>query len=151
MGAPAGTGRRRTAVRPVNWPDGPRPAGERPAEVVRVQANASVNRLYIAACDRRGTERGVDWVGGSVIVDANGYPLAGPLHGAAADPAIILAHLDLSEAATSASAPTITYIRTASRHSTIECIARLTPPLPNRRRPCRRCLTHISPHARQNH
>ena len=83
---------------PVNWPDGPRPAGERPAEVVRVQANASVNRLYIAACDRRGTERGVDWVGGSVIVDANGYPLAGPLHGAAAAPAIILAHLDLSEA-----------------------------------------------------
>ena len=29
---------------PVNWPDGPRPAGERPAEVVRVQANASVTR-----------------------------------------------------------------------------------------------------------
>ena len=34
---------------PVNWPDGPRPAGERPAENVRVQANADVNRLFIAA------------------------------------------------------------------------------------------------------
>lgn len=62
---------------PVNWPDGPRPAGERPGEIVRVQANASVNRMFIAACDRYGEERGVNWVGGSVIVDADGYPLAG--------------------------------------------------------------------------
>ena len=63
---------------PVNWPDGPRPPTERPAEVVRVQANASVNRMFIAACDRHGHERGVGWVQGSVIVDADGYPLAGP-------------------------------------------------------------------------
>lgn len=62
---------------PVNWPDGPRPTGERPAEIVRVQANAAVNRMFIAACDRHGEERGVNWVGGSVIVDADGYPLAG--------------------------------------------------------------------------
>lgn len=65
---------------PVNWPDLPRPAGERPAEVVRVQANAAVNRMFIAACDRAGHERGVDWVGGSVVVDADGFPLAGPAH-----------------------------------------------------------------------
>ena len=63
---------------PVNWPDGPRPLTERPAEVVRVQASASVNRLFIAACDRHGHERGVGWVQGSVIVDADGYPVAGP-------------------------------------------------------------------------
>jgi len=63
---------------PVNWPDGPRPPTERPAEVLRVQANASVNRMFIAACDRYGHERGVGWVQGSVIVDADGYPLAGP-------------------------------------------------------------------------
>ncbi|MFC6296886.1 carbon-nitrogen hydrolase [Pseudomonas sp. CCM 7893] len=62
---------------PVNWPDAPRPAGERPGEIVRVQANAAVNRMFIAACDRHGKERGVDWVGGSVIVDADGYPQAG--------------------------------------------------------------------------
>jgi len=62
---------------PVNWPACPRPVGERPAEVVRVQANAAVNRMYVAACDRVGPERGVDWVGGSVIVDADGWPLAG--------------------------------------------------------------------------
>lgn len=64
---------------PVNWPDGERPAGERPAEIVRVQANAAVNRMFIAACDRHGEERGVNWVGGSVIVDADGYPLAGAI------------------------------------------------------------------------
>ncbi|KGE65902.1 MULTISPECIES: nitrilase family protein [Pseudomonas] len=62
---------------PVNWPDGPRPVGERPAEIVRIQANAAVNRMFIAACDRHGEERGVNWVGGSVIVDADGYPVAG--------------------------------------------------------------------------
>ncbi|MDQ2849305.1 MAG: carbon-nitrogen hydrolase [Actinomycetota bacterium] len=62
---------------PVNWPAYPRPDGERPAEVVRVQADAGANRMYIAACDRTGPERGAEWVGGSVIVDADGWPLAG--------------------------------------------------------------------------
>lgn len=63
---------------PVNWPREPRPPGERPQEVVRVQASASVNRMFIAVADRVGRERGVDWVGGSVIVDPGGFPLAGP-------------------------------------------------------------------------
>lgn len=66
---------------PANWPRFPRPAGQRPMEVVRVQAAASVNRMFVAACDRVGAERGVDWVGGSVIVDADGWPLAGPTPG----------------------------------------------------------------------
>ncbi|MGE7960317.1 nitrilase-related carbon-nitrogen hydrolase [Pseudomonas sp. NPDC089530] len=81
---------------PVNWPDGPRPAGERPAEMVRVQANAAVNRLFIAACDRCGEEREVAWVGGSLIVDADGYPLAG----AARHPGeqLLLADLPLGDA-----------------------------------------------------
>jgi 5-aminopentanamidase len=61
---------------PTNWPAFPRPDGERPAEIVRVQAGAAVNRMFIAACDRTGEERGVAWVGGSVIVDADGWPLA---------------------------------------------------------------------------
>jgi predicted amidohydrolase len=63
---------------PVNWPREPRPPGERPQEVVRVQASASVNRMFIAVADRVGRERGVDWVGGSVIVDPAGFPVAGP-------------------------------------------------------------------------
>ncbi|HEF4761514.1 TPA: nitrilase family protein [Pseudomonas putida] len=81
---------------PVNWPDGPRPQTERPAEVLRVQANASVNRLFIAACDRYGHERGVSWVQGSVIVDADGYPLAGPAEQGGEQ--ILLASLNLAEA-----------------------------------------------------
>jgi 5-aminopentanamidase len=63
---------------PTNWPRFPRPEGERPMDVVRAQAAASVNRMYVAACDRVGHERGVDWVGGSVIIDPGGWPLAGP-------------------------------------------------------------------------
>lgn len=81
---------------PVNWPDGPRPLTERPAEVVRVQANASVNRMFVAACDRHGHERGVSWVQGSVIVDADGYPLAGPAEQGGEQ--ILLATLNLAEA-----------------------------------------------------
>ncbi|WP_433770040.1 nitrilase family protein [Pseudomonas putida] len=81
---------------PVNWPDGPRPLTERPAEVLRVQANASVNRMFIAACDRHGHERGVSWVQGSVIVDADGYPLAGPAEQGGAQ--MLLATLNLAEA-----------------------------------------------------
>ena len=69
---------------PVNWPDYPRPAGERAAEVTRVQAGAGVNRMFIAACDRDGAERGVGWVAGSVIVDPDGFPLAGPAQPAGA-------------------------------------------------------------------
>lgn len=81
---------------PVNWPDGPRPPAERPAEMVRVQANAAVNRMFIAACDRCGEERGVNWVGGSTIVDADGYPLAGKNRENGQQ--LLLAELDLAQA-----------------------------------------------------
>jgi predicted amidohydrolase len=66
---------------PVNWPASgtPAPPGERSGEVVAVQAAASSNGVFIAAADRCGTERGVDWLGGSVIVRRGGYPAAGPL------------------------------------------------------------------------
>jgi predicted amidohydrolase len=63
---------------PANWPAQPHPAGERPMDVIRAQAAAAVNRMFIAVCDRVGGERGVDWVGGSVIIDLGGWPLAGP-------------------------------------------------------------------------
>jgi predicted amidohydrolase len=81
---------------PVNWPRFPRPDGERPAEAVRVQADAAVNRMYVAACDRAGSERGVDWTGGSIITDPDGFPLAGatPTEG----PTLLLAPCDLPQA-----------------------------------------------------
>ena len=78
---------------PANWPWFPRPDGERPMEIVKVQANASVNRVAIAVCDRVGTERSVSWLGGSVIVDADGYPLTALSLGEEAHP---IADVDLS-------------------------------------------------------
>ncbi|HUC21870.1 MAG TPA: nitrilase-related carbon-nitrogen hydrolase [Streptosporangiaceae bacterium] len=63
---------------PANWPAVPRPERERPMEVVRAQAAAAINRMFVAVCDRAGAERGVEWVGGSVIIDPDGWPLAGP-------------------------------------------------------------------------
>jgi len=62
---------------PVNWPAAPHPPGERPGEIIRVQADASINRIFIAVADRVGAERGVEWVGGSPITDADGWLLAG--------------------------------------------------------------------------
>ncbi len=88
---------------PVNWPAFPRPDGERPAEIVRVQADAAVNRISIAACDRTGEERVVEWVGGSVIVDADGWPLA--CAAPAADPTIIAAECRLDAALDKAISP----------------------------------------------
>jgi predicted amidohydrolase len=66
---------------PVNWAasGSPAPPGERSGEVVAAQAAASSNGVFIAVADRCGTERGVDWLGGSVIVRRGGYPAAGPV------------------------------------------------------------------------
>ena len=67
---------------PVNWPAAPHPAGERPAEIMKAQADAAVNRMFVAVCDRTGTERGADWVSGSIIIDPDGWPLAVAARGA---------------------------------------------------------------------
>lgn len=80
---------------PVNWTCSPAPAGERPLEIVRAQAAAAANRIFLAACDRRGEERGTDWVGGSVVLDPDGWPLAGP---ACERPGPLAADCDLSAA-----------------------------------------------------
>jgi 5-aminopentanamidase len=63
---------------PANWPQLVRPLGERPLEVIKAQAFAGTYRVFIVIADRCGTERGQNWIGGSVIVGPDGYPLAGP-------------------------------------------------------------------------
>ena len=81
---------------PVNWPRFPEPEGERPMDIVRVMAAAVANRIFIAAADRCGEERGTDWVGGSVIAEPRGWLLAG-----APEPdetALVLARCDLERA-----------------------------------------------------
>jgi predicted amidohydrolase len=81
---------------PVNWPAAPCPAGERPAEVTKVQADASVNGVYVVVADRCGVERGVDWINGTLIAGPEGYLLAGPV--LADHPALLVADCDLAAA-----------------------------------------------------
>lgn len=83
-------------VLPTNSPRFPRPEGERPMEVVLAMASAHLNHVFFALCDRCGTERGVDWVGGSVICDEWGWVLAGPPQDFG--PGLVLAECDLSRA-----------------------------------------------------
>jgi len=81
---------------PVNWPAAPRPAGERPAEVIKAQAAAASNGVFVAVADRCRTERGVSWISGSVIAGPEGYPLAGPV--LADRPTVLTATCDLPQA-----------------------------------------------------
>lgn len=82
-------------VAPSNWPSNAPPRGERAPEVVKAQAGAAVNRVFVVVCDRVGAERGVGWIGGSLICDVEGYPVAGPAQG---EETTLLAELDLSRA-----------------------------------------------------
>ena len=55
-----------------------------------------MNGVFVAVADRCGTERGVDWISGSVIIGPDGYPLAGPVLADRA--AVLLADCDLARA-----------------------------------------------------
>jgi 5-aminopentanamidase len=88
---------------PTNWPAEPVPPGERPMVVANVQAAAFANRMFVAAACRVGEERGVSWVGGSLIAGPDGYPLAGPA--GASDPEVLVADCDLARARDKATSP----------------------------------------------
>ncbi len=81
---------------PVNWPAVSWPSGERPAEVIKAQAAAATNGVFVAVADRCQAERGVSWIGGSVITGPDGYPLAGPV--LADRPEVLTATCDLPSA-----------------------------------------------------
>ena len=81
---------------PVNWPGYRWPAGERPAEVIKAQAAAAANGVFVAVADRCRDERGVSWISGSLIAGPDGYPLAGPV--LADRPAVLTAACDLPRA-----------------------------------------------------
>jgi predicted amidohydrolase len=81
-------------VVPANWPLlGPIPAGEHAGEVVIAMATARMNHVFVACCDRSGTERGQAWTEGSAIVSADGWVVA-----EADGHAVISAVLDLESA-----------------------------------------------------
>lgn len=61
---------------PTNWPLSDRPEGERAPEVINAMAAARINRVFIACCDRVGTERGQEWTGGTSIIDESGWVVA---------------------------------------------------------------------------
>jgi predicted amidohydrolase len=81
---------------PTNWPRFPRPEGERPIEVALAMTTAHLNHVFVAACDRCGEERGVEWTGGSSICDEWGWLLAGPVPGYGSG--LLLADCDLARA-----------------------------------------------------
>ena len=81
---------------PVNWPGYRWPEGERPAEVVKAQAAAASNGVFVAVADRCRTERGVSWISGSLIAGPEGYPLAGPV--LEDRPGVLTAACDLARA-----------------------------------------------------
>ena len=87
---------------PSNWPTISPPPGERAPEIVKAQANASVNRVFVAVADRVGPERGVEWIGGSVVCDVEGYLVAGPAEG---KEIVLVADLDLDRALDKAVGP----------------------------------------------
>jgi predicted amidohydrolase len=82
---------------PTNWV--PIPGQDQTREAmanILVMAGAHSNSVYIAACDRVGTERGQPFIGQSVIVSYTGWPIGGPASSSAEQ--IIYADVDLAEA-----------------------------------------------------
>ena len=77
---------------PANWPRCEVPNGQRPIELTKAQAFAAVNRVVIVVADRCGTERGISWIGGSLICGPDGYLVAGP---AAGEEELLVADVDL--------------------------------------------------------
>lgn len=67
---------------------------EEPLELLLTRATAHLSRVFVASCDRTGSERGVDWVGATLIADELGGVLAGPLTGSG----IVLAECNLARA-----------------------------------------------------
>lgn len=91
---------------PADWPLGPRPATERPVEILKAQAFAGTYRVHIIVADRCGLERGQDWIGGSIIVGPDGYLRSGPPASTQpAQPALVLATIDPTEARNKAIGP----------------------------------------------
>jgi predicted amidohydrolase len=80
---------------PTNNPAFPAVEGQEPQEMTWARAQASFNRVFVAFCDRAGTERGVRFVGASTITDEQGWMLTPSSLG---EPALLMADCDLAVA-----------------------------------------------------
>ena len=87
---------------PANWPRDPADPGDtaapgdRPILHSLAATTAYLSRVYVAVCDRCGTERGLEFEGGSVIAGPDGDLRAGPVSERGAE--TLLAECDLTEA-----------------------------------------------------
>jgi predicted amidohydrolase len=82
---------------PTNWVPMPgQPDGSFAMANTLAMANAHSNGLAIACADRVGTERGQPFIGRSLIVGSDGWPLAGPA--SAEQEEVLLARIDLHRA-----------------------------------------------------
>jgi len=81
---------------PANWPRDPCPDGERPILHSLAKMTAYLSKVYVVVCDRCGTERGLEFEGGSVIAGPDGWLRAGPVAGRG--PETLVADCDLTGA-----------------------------------------------------
>lgn len=68
---------------PVNWPLVDRPAGEHAPETIQAMAAARSSRLATVIADRRGSENGIEWTGGTAVISSDGWIQATPVSGMA--------------------------------------------------------------------
>ena len=79
---------------PTNWVPMPgQPAGSPAMANTLAMASAHSNGLNIVCANRTGTERGQPFIGQSLIVDAQGWPVAGPAAQSGED-LVLIAQLD---------------------------------------------------------
>lgn len=64
---------------PTNWPREEAPPNGRAILHSLAAVTGYLNRVFVAVCDRSGTERGSEFEGGSVIADPDGWLRAGPI------------------------------------------------------------------------
>jgi predicted amidohydrolase len=79
---------------PANWPRHPDPPDGRPILHSIAAVTAYLNKVFVAVCDRCGTERGLAFEGGSVIATPGGDVCAGRI----AEPGLVVAECDLARA-----------------------------------------------------
>jgi predicted amidohydrolase len=64
---------------PANWPRQDAPPDGRPVIHSLAAMTAYLNKVFVAVCDRCGSERGLEFEGGSVIAGPDGALRAGPV------------------------------------------------------------------------
>jgi 5-aminopentanamidase len=81
---------------PANWPRDDTPPDGRPILHSLAATTAYLSKVFVAVCDRCGTERGLAFEGASVIAGPDGSLCAGPIAGRGST--ILYAECDLDEA-----------------------------------------------------